>query len=219
MNIIRKNLSDLQRPERNVRIHNSKQLCEFKRSLKMFGQIRPLVIDEAGVILAGNGLYEAMLALDYAEADCYVVVDLSEAQKKKLMLADNRIYDLGCDDIDTLDAFIKELGEDVDIPGFDAELLQALAMEAEAATEALCEYGMIDEAKAAEIINTHERYKMQEQSLSDKTEFAESILEKQPPDNIQNLASQPPAPINIAQTKIDKQHFVVCPKCGEQIWL
>ena len=36
MNIIRKNLSDLQRPERNVRIHNSKQLCEFKRSLKMF---------------------------------------------------------------------------------------------------------------------------------------------------------------------------------------
>ena len=43
MNIIRKNLSDLQRPERNVRIHNSKQLCEFKRSLKMFGQIRPII--------------------------------------------------------------------------------------------------------------------------------------------------------------------------------
>lgn len=183
--------------------------------MEMFGQIRPLVVDENGVILAGNGLYEALLALNYTEADCYIVSGLTEAQKKKLMLADNRIYDLGCDDIDTLDAFIKELGADVDIPGFDAELLQAMAMEAEAATEALCEYGIIDEAKTAEIINTHERYKMQEQSLSNKPEFSE----KQPSDNTQNLANQSPSPINIAQTKIDKQHFVVCPKCGEQIWL
>ncbi len=213
MKIIQKNLADLQRPERNVRVHNAKQLQEFQRSLKMFGQIRPLVIDEAGVILAGNGLYEAMLALDYIKADCYVAAGLSEAQKKKLMLADNRIYDLGCDDIDTLDAFIKELGGDVDIPGFDAELLQALALEAEAASEALCEYGVIDEAKTAEIRNTHERYQMQEQTLTDRPNVSDGVSEPRLAENVPNVSSPPPVSAESSRP------FVVCPKCGERIWL
>lgn len=213
MNIIRKNLADLQKPERNVRIHNARQLHEFKRSLEMFGQIRPLVIDEAGVILAGNGLYEAMLALNYLKADCYIAAGLSEAQKKKLMLADNRIYDLGCDDIDTLEAFIKELGADVDIPGFDAEVLQALAMEAEAASAALCEYGVIDEAKTAEIMNTHERYKMQEQSLADKEDISADMQNEQAANNMQNM------PGVSASEASGNRPFAVCPKCGERIWL
>lgn len=39
-------LKDLIRPERNIRIHTEKQLQEFERSVKMFGQIRPIVIVE-----------------------------------------------------------------------------------------------------------------------------------------------------------------------------
>ena len=56
MNVTRKLLSELRRPERNVRMHTDKQLKEFRRSIEMFGQIRPIVVDEDGVILAGNGL-------------------------------------------------------------------------------------------------------------------------------------------------------------------
>ena len=44
-------LKDLIRPERNIRIHTEKQLQEFERSVKMFGQIRPIVIDENNTIL------------------------------------------------------------------------------------------------------------------------------------------------------------------------
>ena len=58
MKVVKKPLSELQRPERNVRMHTDKQLKEFRRSVEMFGQIRPIVVDEAGVILAGNGLYD-----------------------------------------------------------------------------------------------------------------------------------------------------------------
>ena len=90
MKVTKKPLSDLRRPERNVRMHTDKQLKEFRRSVEMFGQIRPIVVDEAGVILAGNGLYETLLSMGHTEADCYVVSGLTEAQKKKLMLADNR---------------------------------------------------------------------------------------------------------------------------------
>ena len=47
-------LKDLVRPERNIRIHTEKQLAEFERSVRMFGQIRPIVVDENNIILACN---------------------------------------------------------------------------------------------------------------------------------------------------------------------
>lgn len=55
MNSITMKLTDMVRPEKNVRIHTEQQLREFERSVKMFGQIRPIVVDEKNVILAGNG--------------------------------------------------------------------------------------------------------------------------------------------------------------------
>ena len=139
MNVVKKPLAELRRPERNVRMHTDKQLKEFRRSVEMFGQIRPIVIDEGGVILAGNGLFETLLAMGHAEADCYVVSGLTEAQKKKLMLADNRVFDLGVDDLAALDALVLELKDDLDIPGFEEDLLRAMVMEADEASDALME--------------------------------------------------------------------------------
>lgn len=107
MNTKKIKLSELKRPERNVRMHTDKQIKEFKRSVEMFGQIRPIVVDEDNVILCGNGLYESLLALSWEEADCLVMKNLSEKDKKKLMLADNRIFNLGVDDISAFDDFIK----------------------------------------------------------------------------------------------------------------
>ena len=52
MKVIKKPLTELRRPDRNVRMHTDKQLKEFRRSVEMFGQIRPIVVDEDGVILA-----------------------------------------------------------------------------------------------------------------------------------------------------------------------
>ena len=104
MKVTKKPLAELHPPERNVRMHTDKQLKEFRRSVEMFGQIRPIVVDEGGTILAGNGLFETLLSMGRTEADCYVVSGLTEAQKKKLMLADNRVFDLGVDDLAALDA-------------------------------------------------------------------------------------------------------------------
>ena len=157
MNVTRKLLSELRRPERNVRMHTDKQLKEFRRSIEMFGQIRPIVVDEDGVILAGNGLYETLLSMGRTEADCYVVTGLTEAQKKKLMLADNRVFDLGVDDLSALDAFVLELKDDLDIPGYEEDLLRAMVMEADEAADTLSEYGTIDEERIEEIRDARER--------------------------------------------------------------
>lgn len=89
MKVTKIRLADLIKPEKNVRIHTEQQLKEFRRSIEMFGQIRPIVVDENNVILAGNGLYDTLLAMGKDTADVYRYDNLTENQKKKLMIADN----------------------------------------------------------------------------------------------------------------------------------
>ena len=199
MKVVKKPLSELRSPERNVRLHTEKQLKEFRRSVGMFGQIRPIVVDEGGIILAGNGLFEAMKSMGLTEADCYVVSGLTESQKKKLMLADNRVFNLGVDDMEALDAFVQELKDDLDIPGFEEDLLQAMVMEAEEATQALMEYGTIEPEQAKAIQQAREKYQAQEEAAAEKAEEV-------------TLAQQP-------RQEEAAGRFVLCPKCGERIWL
>jgi len=117
MKVISKPLSELRMIEKNIRRHPEKQIKEYVRSLKMFGQVKPVVIDETGQILAGNGLFEALQSMGAETCQCYVMEGLSPAQKKKLMLADNRVYELGITDTAVFDEIVKELEGDIDVPG------------------------------------------------------------------------------------------------------
>lgn len=204
MNIKKMPLSSLQRPERNVRMHTEKQLKEFERSVSMFGQLRPIVADEAGIILAGNGLYETLLRLGWAEADVLQVEGLTEAQKKKLMLADNKIFGLGVDDLDTFDAFLVDLKDDLDIPGFDEELLKSMVAQAGEVTEKLQEYGTLDEEEIEEIKAARER-----KDLYMTTGATDEGDEPEEPDDGPGQ-EEPKEPV---------RQYVVCPHCGEKIWL
>ena len=78
MKVITMKLADLVKPEKNVRIHTEQQIKEFRRSVEMFGQIRPIVVDENNVILAGNGLYDTLIAMGKDTADVYQYDNLSE---------------------------------------------------------------------------------------------------------------------------------------------
>jgi ParB-like chromosome segregation protein Spo0J len=195
--VIKKKLCDLKRPERNVRMHTDKQLREFRRSVEMFGQIRPIVIDENNVILAGNGLYDTLLSMGRVDADCYVTAGLTEAAKKKLMLADNRVFNLGVDDLAAFDAIVLELKDDLDIPGFEEDLLRSIVMEADEASAVMSDYGAVDGERIDEIKAARERYRAQEDAAAaGATEHV------------------PQSPGDEGATG-----YVVCTKCGERIWL
>lgn len=157
MKVIKKRLDDLKHPEKNVRIHSEQQIRELKRSLEKFGQTRALVVDENNVILIGNGLYEAMVSLGYQEASVYVKTELSENDKKKLMIADNKTYALGIDNLDTLNEFLEELQGDLDIPGYDEEILQQMVADADEVTEKISEYGTLDESEIQKIKEANEK--------------------------------------------------------------
>lgn len=201
MNTVVKLLSELKRPERNVRMHTDKQLAEFRRSVEMFGQIRPIVIDENNVMLAGNGLYDTLLSMGRTQADCYVVEGLTENEKKKLMLADNRIFDLGVDDMKVFDEFIAELGDDLDVPGFDDELLRSLVADEADVDEMMSSYGLITEEKKAELAGAAETYRREETARAARSADA----------------SGDSAGGGEATQSAGK--YVICPKCGEKIWL
>lgn len=121
-------VADLVPAERNCRRHSQIQVSELARSLKEFGQTRPFVIDERNVVLVGNGMLAAMQSAGIDTAEAYVVSGWDEPKKRKLILADNRCYELGSTDIDTVFSELKALGDGgvFDVPGFDAEAIQRL---------------------------------------------------------------------------------------------
>ena len=206
MKVTRMKLSSLKVPEKNVRIHSEKQVKEFVRSLEAFGQIRPIVIDEDNTILAGNGLYSALMAKGETEADCYVMKGLSPNEKKKLMLADNKIYSLGVDDMDVFEEFLRDLGDDLEIPGYDLELLETITADMGDVDEMLSGYGTITDTTKQQIATTAQRYAAQEE------EHAASAEEIKPAQ---------PAPVSPSEGQPEPlpKRFIQCPKCGEKIWV
>lgn len=212
MEVITMKLADLAKPEKNVRIHTEQQLKEFQRSVKMFGQIRPIVIDENNVILAGNGLYDTLVAMGKDTADVYRYDHLTENQKKKLMIADNKIFSLGIENLDTLNSFLEDLQGDLDIPGFDEEILKQMVSEAEDITDKLSEYGTLDDEEIQSIKENAERKEQQIQRMETE-QGAQKQSEQEPVAPVQQV----PAADDKETTEVRK--FVICPKCGEKIWL
>lgn len=201
---------------RNVRKHSERQMKEYVRSVNMFGQIRPLVVDEDGVILAGNGLYEALRQKGAETAECYVYNGLTQNQKDKLMLADNKVYDLGITDMSVFDSIIRDLGDDLDVPGYDEELLKLVNSSTLDATNAVMSYGSIevsqkDAQRAEDERNDLGRTASQLQGESPYSDV-ESPYEQGVSSSDDDYDDSEPMP---ATTK----KFIVCPKCGERIWL
>lgn len=220
MNIVTRKISELVTPEKNVRIHTEKQLQEYEKSVRMFGQIRPIVIDEKNTILAGRGLFDTLKRMGMETADCYQFTDLTENQKKKLMIADNKIFSLGIENLDTLNEFLVELQGDLDIPGFDEEILKQMVADADEVTEKISEYGTLNED---EIRNIRESAERREQRA---TEAVASPAEPAAPmiGNTISTYAEPEErssdnPPEESGTIADVRKYVICPDCGKKIWL
>lgn len=217
MKVIKKRLDDLKHPEKNVRIHSEQQIRELKRSLEKFGQTRALVVDENNVILIGNGLYEAMVSLGYQEASVYVKTELSENDKKKLMIADNKTYALGIDNLDTLNEFLEELQGDLDIPGYDEEILQQMVADADEVTEKISEYGTLDESEIQKIKEVNEKREQKAAAAEISDNNSENSSEN--PNTSDNQLSERQNTTETEPEITETRKFVICPNCGEKIWL
>ncbi len=222
MTIKRMPLSALRQPEKNVRKHTDKQIGEYVRSLRMFGQVKPIIIDDAGEIICGNGLYLALVQMGAAECDCYVMEGITANQKKKLMLADNRVYELGITDIDTFEEIIHALGDDIDVPGWDDELLATLNASMPEVDDMVSGYGSFSPEYTDRIKETPPQSFQQVSAPAAHAYPAPSGLLQQ---GVNPSNTSPPiptaAPVPPVETANPGQieRFVICPKCGERICL
>lgn len=191
MQIEQRKLSELHPNEKNVRIHNQHQIEEFKKSVQSWDVLRPIVIDENGMILVGHGLYMTLLALGKETADVIVKRGLSERDKNKLMLSDNKIYSLGLDNYGAIEEILKSMDGDFEIPGYDADTLEEL-------------YGV--KSVEAEIPSIPSSVEVQP---ADGKMDVEPAKEPASPTEAVSQARQEA----IAQAG----RYIICPHCGERI--
>lgn len=111
--VVRK-LSELVPYANNPRL-NDDAVDDVAESIRQCSYVAPIVVDEDGVILAGHTRYRALLKLGYKECSVVVAAGLTEEQKRKYRLYDNKTGELSHWDQKKLSAELS----DVDFCGYD----------------------------------------------------------------------------------------------------
>lgn len=131
MEVQRRLLTDLTLDTKNARSHSQKNLDAIKVSLTKFGQRKPIVVTDKGVILAGNGTYEAAKDLGWTHIDVSEApADWDENTARAYALADNRTAELADWDFAVLNETLMQLSdEDWDIEALGFEMPQVIEPE------------------------------------------------------------------------------------------
>lgn len=101
-------LSEIHPYENNPR-RNGAAVEAVAESIRQCGYVAPIVVDEEGVILAGHTRYMALEHLGHDHAEVLVRAGLSEEQKKKYRLLDNKTGELSGWDMEKLAAELDGL--------------------------------------------------------------------------------------------------------------
>lgn len=100
--------------ERNPR-KNDNAVEDVSESIKQTGYIAPIIVDENMVILCGHTRLKSLKSIGYKEVEVMVCTGMTEEQKKKYRLLDNKVAEKATWDFELLDWELQE----VDWEGFD----------------------------------------------------------------------------------------------------
>ena len=119
----------------NARTHPKAQIAKLKKAIAQFGFVSPIIIDEQLMILAGHGRHRAAFELGLAEVPTIMLQDMSEADVRAFVLADNIIADKAGYDKAILRSelqYLADVGYEVEITGLDTiEIDSILAIDTE----------------------------------------------------------------------------------------
>jgi DNA modification methylase len=123
---------------RNARTHSKKQICQIADNIGAVGFTVPVLVDENRVILAGHGRVAAAKLLGLKKIPVIRLRGLSEAQKRALLIADNKIAENAGWDRERLAIELPELAEllieeglDISITGFEPPEIDQLVTDFE----------------------------------------------------------------------------------------
>ena len=111
---------------RNARTHSDAQIAEIAGSIRAFQLSNPILVGSGGDIVAGHGRLAAARQLDLSEVPVIVLAELTDLQRRQLVLADNRIALNAGWNLDMLHLELKDLmalGADLAALGFATQEL------------------------------------------------------------------------------------------------
>jgi hypothetical protein len=115
----------------NSRTHSDDQIAQVVASIKEFGFTNPILIDGENGVIAGHCRVEAAKQLGLDEVPCIVLDNLSEAQKRAYVIADNKLALNAGWDIGILQAefeALKEVDFNLELTGFSLDELSEIML-------------------------------------------------------------------------------------------
>jgi len=77
--------------ERNARTHSNRQIKQIAASIEKFGFTNPVLVDDDGGIIAGHGRVAAAKLLGLEAVPTLCLSNITEADKRAYIIADNRL--------------------------------------------------------------------------------------------------------------------------------
>ncbi|MDU8912247.1 DNA methyltransferase [Aestuariicoccus sp. MJ-SS9] len=117
-------VGDVTPSARNARTHSSTQIDQIAASIQTFGFTNPILVDESLGLIAGHGRLDAAKSIGLETVPAIQITHLSDAQKRALMLADNKIalnagWDLELLAEELADLSSMNLGFELNVTGFE----------------------------------------------------------------------------------------------------
>jgi hypothetical protein len=117
----------------NARTHSRKQIRQIANSIKRFGSNNPVLVDDGGHVIAGDGRVEAAKLLVLKGVPTLRLSHLSDVEKRAYVLADNKLAEKAAWDREILAIELRaliDLDLEVDLTGFEAPEIDILLEEA-----------------------------------------------------------------------------------------
>lgn len=123
---------------RNARTHSKRQIKAIAESIRVFGFTSPVLVDDDDVILAGHGRVEAAKLLGLDRIPAIRISELSEPQKRALVLAENKLAErAGWDrellsvELAELSTMLPDIGLTVELTGFESAEIDTILSDVE----------------------------------------------------------------------------------------
>ena len=91
MKIINFRVNDIHENNKNEKKHSEIQIKNVAESIKKFGMIQPIVIDQNNQIIIGHCRFKALKLLDYKDVPCVKLEEITEEQANMLRILDNKL--------------------------------------------------------------------------------------------------------------------------------
>lgn len=181
---------------------NTNAVEPTKESIKRFGFVKPILVDKAGVIIAGHTRYVAayQLGMEFVPV---VYSDMDDEMAKKYRILDNKLAEKSSFDEDQLLEELRNMGVPTDMQAFFFEdINQMLNFSLDSINQQAEEYGGFQEDYS----------QVDEENFEAPSNEEAGENEEAPSDEEEDPAKD----LFVLKEREDGSHYmkVVCPYCG-----